>query len=161
MFHTFELAPNHVLRISPDMTIAIGINVIAPGQDTVSGIAEMVAPHLPRADEMDAYERELGDAMPGDATLFAREDYVEEAWRIVDPVLKTHTPVHEYEPGTWGPKEVDARVSPLDGWQNPIVKKPWRSKCSPMRTGSRERPPRSPPRRRGRPSPRAVASSWP
>jgi len=55
---------------------------------------------------------------------FAREDYVEEAGRIVDPVLKSHTPVHEYEPGTWEPKEVDARVSPLRGWQNPRVKKP-------------------------------------
>ena len=72
----------------------------------------MVATRLPRADEMDAYERVLGDAMHGDATLFAREDYVEEAWRIVDPVLKAGTPVYEYEPGTWGPKEVDARVSP-------------------------------------------------
>ena len=56
---------------------------------------------------MDAYERLLGDAMRGDPTLFAREDSVEEAWRIVDPVLKAGTPVYEYEPGTWGPKEVD------------------------------------------------------
>jgi glucose-6-phosphate 1-dehydrogenase len=125
MFPTFELAPNHVrFRISPDITIAIGTNVIAPGQETVSEVAEMVGTQLPRADEMDAYERVLGDAMHGDATLFAREDYVEEAWRIVDPVLKSHTPVHEYEPGTWGPKEVDARVSPPAGWQNPMVKKP-------------------------------------
>ena len=64
----------------------------------------MVASRHPRADEMDAYERVLGDAMAGDATLFAREDYVEEAWRIVDPVLKDGTPVYEYEPGTWGPQ---------------------------------------------------------
>jgi glucose-6-phosphate 1-dehydrogenase len=125
MLHTFELAANHVrVRISPDMTIAIGMNVIAPGQETVSGIAEMVAPQLPRADEMDACEGVLGDAMPDDAALFAREDYVEEATRIVDPVLKGHTPVHEYEPGTWGPKDVDARGSPLGGWPNPMVKKP-------------------------------------
>ena len=68
---------------------------------------------------MDAYERVLGDAMAGDATLFAREDYVEEAWRIVDPVLKAGTPVYEYEPGTWGPREVDASVAPPGGWQNP------------------------------------------
>ena len=67
-------------------------------------------------------ERVLGDAMHGDATLFAREDYVEEAWRIVDPVLKAGTPVYEYEPGTWGPKEVDSRVTPPGGWQNPTVK---------------------------------------
>jgi len=70
---------------------------------------------------MDAYERVLGDAMTGDRTLFAREDYVEEAWRIVDPVLKTGTPVFGYEPGTWGPKEVDATVVPPRGWQNPRV----------------------------------------
>jgi len=122
MFHGFDLQPNHCrLRISPDVTIAIGTNVIAPGTETQSQTAEMVGTRLPRADEMDAYERVLGDAMHGDATLFAREDYVEEAWRIVDPVLKAATPVHEYEPGTWGPKEVDARVSPSCGWLNPIV----------------------------------------
>ena len=61
---------------------------------------------------MDAYERVLGDAMAGDATLFAREDYVEEAWRIVDPMLKAATPIYEYEPATWGPREVDQRVAP-------------------------------------------------
>jgi glucose-6-phosphate 1-dehydrogenase len=70
---------------------------------------------------MDAYERVLGDAMQGDATLFAREDYVEEAWRIVGPVLKDASPVYEYEPGCWGPKEVGARVSPPGGWQNPTL----------------------------------------
>ena len=69
---------------------------------------------------MDAYERVLSDAMAGDATLFAREDYVEEAWRIVDPVLKAGTPVHEYEPKTWGPAEVES-VTPPGGWSNPVV----------------------------------------
>ena len=73
---------------------------------------EMVASRHPRPEEMDAYERVLGDAMAGDATLFAREDYVEEAWRIVDPVLKAGGPVYEYDKGTWGPSEVDERVSP-------------------------------------------------
>ena len=53
--------------------------------------------------------------MAGDATLFAREDYVEEAWRIVDPVLKANTPVYEYEPGTWGPAEVEAK-NRAGGW---------------------------------------------
>jgi glucose-6-phosphate 1-dehydrogenase len=125
MFHSFHLDPNYCrFRISPDITIAIGANVIAPGQETLSQTAEMLGTRLPRADEMDAYERVLGDAMHGDATLFAREDYVEEAWRIVDPVLKAGTPVYEYEPGTWGPKEVDSRVSPTGGWQNPMVRLP-------------------------------------
>src|SRR5438067_477346 len=113
MFHGFDLEPNHCrLRISPDIAFAVGVNVIAPGQDTVSTVAEMLGTQHPRADEMDAYERLLGDAMAGDAALFAREDHVEEAWRIVDPVLKAETPVYEYEPGTWGPKEVDRSVSP-------------------------------------------------
>jgi glucose-6-phosphate 1-dehydrogenase len=123
MFHNFALESNYCrFRISPDVTIAIGANVVALGQETVSQTAEMVGTQLPRADEMDAYERVLGDAMHGDATLFAREDYVEEAWRIVDPVLKDGTPVFEYEPGTWGPKEVDSRISPAGGWQNPAIK---------------------------------------
>jgi glucose-6-phosphate 1-dehydrogenase len=82
---------------------------------------EMVASRHPRPDEMDAYERVLGDAMAGDSTLFARQDYVEEAWRIVDPVLKASTPVYGYEKGAWGPSEVDERVSPAGGWQNPTA----------------------------------------
>jgi glucose-6-phosphate 1-dehydrogenase len=80
-----------------------------------------MAARRPAADEMDAYERVLGDALEGDGTLFARQDYVEEAWRIVDPVLKKATPVHVYEPGTWGPAEVDTRVSPPGGWLAPVV----------------------------------------
>ena len=82
---------------------------------------ELLATRYPSAEEMDAYERVLGDAMAGDATLFAREDYVEEAWRIVDPVLKAGTPVYEYEPGTWGPSEVDQRIAPPAGWENPTM----------------------------------------
>jgi glucose-6-phosphate 1-dehydrogenase len=125
MFQGFDLEPNYCrLRISPDVTFAIGANVIAPGQETLSETAEMLGTSLPRADEMDAYERVLGDAMQGDPTLFAREDYVEEAWRIVDPVLKVGTPVHEYEPGTWGPKEAHSSVVPPGGWQNPRVRAP-------------------------------------
>jgi len=79
----------------------------------------MVASRHPRPEEMDAYERVLGDAMAGDPTSFAREDYVEEAWRIVDSVLKARTPVYEYEKGTWGPSESDKIVLPAGGWQNP------------------------------------------
>ena len=122
MYEGFDLKPNYCrLRISPDITIAIGANAIAPGPEGVSACSEMIASTHPRADEMDAYERLLGDAMAGDATLFAREDYVEEAWRIVDPALKAGVPVSEYAPGTWGPAEVDQRVLPPGGWQNPTV----------------------------------------
>jgi glucose-6-phosphate 1-dehydrogenase len=122
MFHDFDLNSNYCrFRISPDVTIAMGANVIAAGEETRSQTAEMVGTRHPRADEMDAYERVLGDAMQGDATLFAREDYVEEAWRIVDPVLKDDTTVCGYEPGTWGPREVDSRVAPPGGWQTPTL----------------------------------------
>ncbi len=122
MYEQFNLTPNYFrFRISPEVTLAFGMNVIAPGEDTVSQSVEMIVSRQPRADEMDAYERVLGDAMAGDPTLFAREDYVEEAWRIVDPVLKANTPVIEYEPNSWGPGEVDSKVSPVGGWQNPIV----------------------------------------
>jgi glucose-6-phosphate 1-dehydrogenase len=64
--------------------------------------------------------------MEGDATLFARQDYVEEAWRIVDPVLKAPTPVHQYEPKTWGPSEAQ-RVAPAGDWHNPTVAPPAKS----------------------------------
>jgi len=116
------LAQNYLrLRVSPTVTIALGMMVMAPGEEAAGQAEELVATRDPGTGEVDAYERVLGDAMRGDATLFAREDYVEEAWRIVDPVLKAETPIHEYEPGTWGPPEVDARVTPPGGWQDPIT----------------------------------------
>ena len=83
---------------------------------------ELLAMHHPDGEEMDAYERLLGDAMRGDPTLFAREDYVEEAWRIVDPVLEKSTPLFDYDPGTWGPSEVDRLIAPPGGWHNPVCK---------------------------------------
>ena len=70
---------------------------------------------------MDAYERLLGDAMVGDATLFARQDGVEAAWAIVEPILGTSTPVHEYEPGTWGPPEAARLVTDIGGWHFPAA----------------------------------------
>ena len=78
--------------------------------------AELVASRQPGGDEMAAYERVLGDALAGDATLFARVDYVEEAWRIVDPVLAMKTPVREYERGTWGPTPLARDIAPPGGW---------------------------------------------
>jgi glucose-6-phosphate 1-dehydrogenase len=108
-------------RISPEVTAAFGLTVMDREEKMIGEQVELLASHHPNPEEMDAYERVLGDAMAGDATLFAREDYVEEAWRIVDPVLKAGTPVYEYEPGTWGPSEVDQKVAPPGGWQNPTV----------------------------------------
>ena len=121
MYDNYDLKSNYVrLRISPDIVMAFGFNVVSPVDESVSRLSELLASRHPCAKEMDAYERVLTDAMAGDATLFAREDYVEEAWRIVDPVLKNGTTVHEYEPKTWGPDAVES-VKPPGGWRNPIV----------------------------------------
>ena len=125
IFPTDGLKPNHFrFRISPDVTIAHGMMVRLPEAEMSGEPVELIALEGAQANEMDAYERVLHDAMTGDATLFAREDYVEEAWRIVDPVLKTNTPVYEYERGTWGPTEVNQRIVPADGWNNPVINAP-------------------------------------
>lgn len=108
------------LRISPEMTIAIGATVMDSSEGLKGEQVEIVASSQPRPNEMEAYERVLGDAMGGDATHFAREDYVEVAWRIVDGALKAETPVYEYESGTWGPGEVE-EVSPPGGWHKPVT----------------------------------------
>jgi glucose-6-phosphate 1-dehydrogenase len=120
MFKGSELARNYFrLRIHPDVTIASGVNVPAASDDSPMGI-EMVASHEPRKGEVEAYERVLGEAMSGDATHFAREDFVEEAWRIVGPALSAPSPVVEYEPKMWGVES--ERLTPPGGWQNPVLK---------------------------------------
>jgi glucose-6-phosphate 1-dehydrogenase len=122
VFPTCRGAQNYFrFRISPVVTSAFGLTVMDAKEKMVGEKIELLHSHEPGPEEMDAYERVLGDAMAGDATLFAREDYVEEAWRIVDPVLKSGTPVFEYEPRTWGPSEVDQKVVPPGGWNNPLV----------------------------------------
>ena len=121
MYKHYDLDSNYVrLRISPDVVLAFGFNVTSPIDESQSQMSELLASRHPCAREMDAYERVLGDAMGGDATLFAREDYVEEAWRIVDPALKAATSVFAYEPGSWGPTEVE-RITPTGGWHNPLL----------------------------------------
>ena len=115
--------PNYLrFRISPDVEIALGTMVKDPGDEMAGRQVELLAYHHPTKDEMDAYERLLGDAMKGDATLFAREDNVEEAWRIVDPLLKGGLPVCEYAPNSWGPRETEEKVLPPGGWHNLGVK---------------------------------------
>jgi glucose-6-phosphate 1-dehydrogenase len=108
-------------RISPETTVAMAVSVISPSGVGPRAAVEMVASRHPRPEEMEAYERVLTDAMAGDATLFARQDYVEEAWRIVDPVLKAETPVYPYEPHTWGPKELEQSIVPPGGWEVPVA----------------------------------------
>jgi len=123
-------------RISPDVTAAFGVTAMDPEEQMMGQQVELLASYQPGAGAMEAYERVLGDAMAGDATLFACEDYVEEAWRIVDPVLQAVTPVYAYEAHTWGPREVEHKVAPAGGWDNPSVTGTAQSmtKCNPDET---------------------------
>lgn len=110
--------PNHFrFRLSPDVLIALGTKAKVPGEAMRGERIELVARHC-SGDEMDPYDRLLGDAVKGDPTLFAREDGVEAAWRIVEPILRTVTPPYEYEPNTWGPKEA-GRLIENGTWHNP------------------------------------------
>lgn len=110
-------------RLSPNVTISVGARVKTPGEAMAGEAVELIAQHL-AANETTPYERLLGDALRGDATLFVRQDAVEAAWRIVDPVLGNTTPVHEYQQGTWGPTEADRLVGENGGWRTPKVDLP-------------------------------------
>ena len=113
---------NHLrFRISPESTIAMGVTVMDPDKDSQIIMTELIASRHPLPRDVAAYERVLGDAMAGDASIFARQDYVEEAWRIVDPILDQTTPVLTYDPGTWGPAEGQKRETPAGGWHDPSV----------------------------------------
>jgi glucose-6-phosphate 1-dehydrogenase len=115
------LANYYRFRLSPEMVIALGTKGKKPGELMVGERIELVACHqVP--DEMGPYERLLGDAANGDGTLFGREDSVEAAWRVVDPVLGNATPLTEYEPNTWGPPEGERVLAPEGGWHNPKSK---------------------------------------
>jgi glucose-6-phosphate 1-dehydrogenase len=105
-------------RLSPDVTIAIGVLVKHPGEQLVGDPAELKVVNHPQ-DEMDAYERLLSDAMVGDGTLFAGQDGVEAAWSIVQPILGNVTQKYEYEPGAWGPPEAAALAADIGGWHCP------------------------------------------
>jgi glucose-6-phosphate 1-dehydrogenase len=111
---------NHLrFRLSPEVIIALGARIKKAGEQMVSEPTELKVMHQTDADEMDAYERLLGDAMAGDATLFSRQDGVEAAWAIVDPILGGATSVHQYEPGTWGPPDAARLTADVGGWHAP------------------------------------------
>ena len=115
---------NHIrFRLSPEVVIALGARAKRPGEIPAGEPIEMRARHQP-ADAMMPYERLLGDAMRGDARLFAGENGVEAAWQVVDPILGTSTPVYEYEPGTWGPPEADRVLVSGDRWHAPAAIEP-------------------------------------
>jgi len=105
-------------RLSPDVTIAIGGRTKAPGEAMVGNDVELLACES-TTNEMTPYERLIDDAMNGDETLFSREDLVEVAWQIVQPVLRGGSPPQLYEPGTWGPADAEERIDQPQGWVDP------------------------------------------
>ena len=105
-------------RLSPQVVISAGARVKRPGEQMVGDAVELVARHA-LVGERSPYERLLGDAIRGDASLFTRDDGVEAAWRVVDPILHGDAPVEEYEPGTWGPASARAVVAGDEGWHDP------------------------------------------
>ena len=117
-----EAPPNHFrFRLSPEVEIALGAQIRANG-DVPPGVGDTVelVACRDRRGMIEAYDRLLSDAMAGDALLFAREDEVENAWRIVDPVLKSPPAVEFYEPGTWGPGAANVLAAPDGGWHAPV-----------------------------------------
>jgi glucose-6-phosphate 1-dehydrogenase len=121
VFGERTLRPNYArFRLGPDVAIALGVRSKTPGEAMAGQEVELLATQS-TGDEMGAYERLLGDAMKGDATLFAREDAIEAEWRIVAPVLADTAPPHEYLPGTWGPVEADQLIDRTCGWHKPVL----------------------------------------
>ena len=110
-------------RIGPDVVIALATQVKRPGEAMIGEAAELIARQC-SADEMGPYERLLGDALRGEDALFTRDDGVEAAWRVVDPILGNVAPVFEYEPGTWGPPEAERIMKNEDRWHNPAPAQP-------------------------------------
>jgi glucose-6-phosphate 1-dehydrogenase len=106
-------------RLNPQVAIALGARAKRPGEGMTGQPIELSVVEQPMETRLGDYERLLGDAINGDATLFARQDVVEAAWAIVDPLLKDPGPLYEYEPGSWGPPQADALVAEVGGWNTP------------------------------------------
>ncbi len=106
-------------RLSPSSAVAFAARVKRAGKEFIGDQRELYLLEE-QAGEEAPYERLLGDAMAGNGALFTREDAVEAAWAVVDPVLKTHHKVRPYQRGSWGPKEADALIRADGGWHNPI-----------------------------------------
>jgi len=113
------LSSGHMrMRISPDVSIAMGVRVKLPGERMVGEDVEMIltqyAPNV-----RPPYQRLLGDAMRGLSELFGRDDIIDAQWRIVEPILGNVTPVYPYAPGTWGPREAEALIGGDGPWRHP------------------------------------------
>jgi glucose-6-phosphate 1-dehydrogenase len=114
-----EDANYYRFRLGPDVIIAVGAQIKRPGEHMDAEATELKLVQRPEGEEMEAYERLLGDAMAGDHLLFTRQDAVETQWAIVQPILGDVTPALEYKPGTWGPAAADRLTEEVDGWHNP------------------------------------------
>jgi glucose-6-phosphate 1-dehydrogenase len=118
---TKDASPNYFrFRLSPKASVALAARVKLAGQEFVGELRELFLSEEQTGEES-PYERLLGDAMAGDGALFTREDAVEAAWEIVEPVLKNHPRVRFYKQGTWGPKEADKLIAGSGGWRNPTA----------------------------------------
>jgi glucose-6-phosphate 1-dehydrogenase len=106
-------------RLGPDIELSLGGRVKRPGPLMVPMPVELSAVKYTTNDEMDAYQRLLTDAMKGDSLLFVRQDAVEAAWAIVDPILGDCCPTELYEPGTWGPADSRELAADIGGWHDP------------------------------------------
>ena len=116
------LPPNYVrFRVSPDMTIGLGAHVRVPGETPRGAPVEMIATQHATPEDVLPYEELLADAIVGNQMRFARVDYVEEAWRILDPLLKNLPPVQMYKAGTWGPDSAAKLAENDGGWLNPTA----------------------------------------
>jgi glucose-6-phosphate 1-dehydrogenase len=123
--------PNYLrFRLGPDVSIALGAHAKQGGAEMRGREVELFVCQND-ADEADAYERLIGDALQGESTLFARQDEVEAAWAIVDPVLKAQKSIYEYESGSWGPSTADDLIAGPCGWHNPGADaRSWSRSCS-------------------------------
>jgi glucose-6-phosphate 1-dehydrogenase len=106
-------------RLGPDFSLNLGAQVKRPGPQMLPMPVELSAVEKDKTEQESPYERLLTDAMHGDKLLFVREDVVEAAWSIVDPILNNVVPLRSYDPGTWGPKEADPLAADVGGWRNP------------------------------------------
>jgi len=106
-------------RLNPQVAIAVGARAKRPGETMAGRDVELSVVEQPAETRLGDYERLLGDAIAGDATLFARQDVVEAAWAIVDPLLADPGGLFEYEPGSWGPPQADRLVAEIGGWNTP------------------------------------------
>jgi glucose-6-phosphate 1-dehydrogenase len=120
-----EMVPNssaHMrIRVSPDMTIGLGVRVKTPGERMVGRDVELEL-HRQNTADMPPYERLLGDASRGNSELFARQDLIEAQWRIVEPILGNVAPYYPYAPGTWGPLEADQLIGNDGPWVDPQLR---------------------------------------